>query len=98
MMMMLMMLTMMMMMYRMKMVPHTQPQAGCRKNCKFNPRCFIGLGEKFWLEADDEDEDSDGEIEDDLIRVDGVPAGLRNLGNTCYVNSFLQVVMTQGDM
>lgn len=63
----------------------------CRRNCKANPNCFNCLGEKFWL----------GEIKDDYWlncedpenerRPENAFVGLKNLGATCYVNTFLQV-------
>ena len=82
--------------YRMDLPCHgTAGQNVCKKNCKFNPKCLVGLGEKPWLESEDEDEDDDEELMlvDDVIRAraEQVPVGLRNLGNTCYVNSFLQI-------
>ncbi|KAL9971020.1 hypothetical protein ACROYT_G023497 [Oculina patagonica] len=66
-------------------------QGDCRRNCKANPNCFNCLGERFWL----------GEIKDDYWlhcedpekerRPENAFVGLKNLGATCYVNTFLQV-------
>ncbi|XP_071805527.1 ubiquitin carboxyl-terminal hydrolase 48-like [Asterias amurensis] len=63
----------------------------CRRNCKGNPNCLIGLGEKEWL--CDIDEDKWHEIEDPNLerRQKDSFVGLKNLGATCYVNTFLQV-------
>ena len=76
--------------YRMDQPTHIGGNHSCRRNCRANPSCLVGLGERIWLEAEEEEE-SDGEEGDELVRLEGVPAGLRNLGNTCYVNSFLQI-------
>ncbi|XP_035696880.1 ubiquitin carboxyl-terminal hydrolase 48-like [Branchiostoma floridae] len=62
-----------------------------RRNCKNNPNCLVGLGESQWLgEIDDE---AFQEIEDpnNERRAEGSFVGLKNLGATCYVNTFLQV-------
>ncbi|XP_070561679.1 ubiquitin carboxyl-terminal hydrolase 48-like isoform X2 [Ptychodera flava] len=75
--------------YKVKLKP-CKP-GSCRRNCKGNPNCLMGLGESLWLgEIDD---DSWHEIEDPNTerRVDGSFVGLKNLGATCYVNTLLQV-------
>ncbi|XP_013784550.1 ubiquitin carboxyl-terminal hydrolase 48-like [Limulus polyphemus] len=75
--------------YRVKLKP-CKPTS-CRRNCKGNPRCLVGLGERNWLQ-DIADEDWH-EIDDPNSerRAQGSFVGLKNLGATCYVNSFLQV-------
>ena len=55
-----------------------------------------GLGEHKWLEpkkAEPQVEEVE-EVEVEITsehRPNNIPAGLINLGNTCYVNSFLQI-------
>ncbi|XP_067138768.1 ubiquitin carboxyl-terminal hydrolase 48-like [Centruroides vittatus] len=75
--------------YRVKLKP-CKPNS-CRRNCKGNPHCLYGLGERSWLQeiADEDwheidDPNSERRPKDSFV-------GLKNLGATCYVNSFLQV-------
>ncbi|XP_071502708.1 ubiquitin carboxyl-terminal hydrolase 48-like [Diadema antillarum] len=65
--------------------------SSCRRNCRGNPNCLVNLGEKDWLKeiSDDhwhqiDDPEEEKRKEDELV-------GLKNLGATCYVNTFLQV-------
>lgn len=63
----------------------------CRRNCKGNPNCLVGIGEQAWLGEIDENtfhniDDPNSERRDKNSFV-----GLTNLGATCYVNTFLQV-------
>lgn len=79
--------------YRLHYPTHVEPH--CKKNCKQNPKCYCGLGRAKWLaERDKSSADEDEEEDDESCferRKTGLPIGLKNLGNTCYVNSFLQI-------
>ena len=84
--------------YRIHFPVHKTPVWKCKKNCRSNPRCYCNLGEFRWLAAvkseNDNDKSNDDEDDEDMSlerRVPGMPVGLKNLGNTCYVNSFLQI-------
>ncbi|KAL2091610.1 hypothetical protein ACEWY4_013873 [Coilia grayii] len=63
----------------------------CRRNCKGNPNCLVGIGEHVWL--GDIDENTFHNIDDPSSerRDKNTFVGLTNLGATCYVNTFLQV-------
>ena len=79
--------------YRLHYDVHEPYHAACKKNCRANPRCYACLaGAILDEDSDDDDELEEFEAELALERRDkDMPAGLKNLGNTCYVNSFLQV-------
>ncbi|ESO85194.1 hypothetical protein LOTGIDRAFT_130809 [Lottia gigantea] len=65
-------------------------QGTCKRNCKGNPFCLNGIGEKQWLGELDlrKYTDFDPEVE---RREKNSYVGLKNLGATCYVNTFLQL-------
>ncbi|CAL1362439.1 unnamed protein product [Linum trigynum] len=70
---------------------------GCRVNTKDNPNCFCGLiptqnGSRksgLWQKTTDIVQALGPDPSTDL-RIDDSPAGLTNLGATCYANSILQ--------
>uniref|UniRef100_H2YRV2 ubiquitinyl hydrolase 1 n=1 Tax=Ciona savignyi TaxID=51511 RepID=H2YRV2_CIOSA len=68
----------------------------CRKNCQGKPTCLFGLGEAQWMSApSDLDRDNlqqklEKQIEAEK-RKEGELVGLKNLGATCYVNTYLQL-------
>ncbi|XP_034947746.1 ubiquitin carboxyl-terminal hydrolase 48-like [Chelonus insularis] len=69
----------------------------CKRNCSYNPRCLVGLGEEKYLKSQPIEvaslESSLSELRDPTQYV-----GLKNLGATCYVNSLIQVWFHNEDM
>lgn len=63
----------------------------CRRNCSGNPRCLSGLGERAWIQDVKDSAWHDIEDPNSERRTEGSFVGLKNLGATCYLNSFLQV-------
>uniref|UniRef100_A0A7N6AIF6 Ubiquitin carboxyl-terminal hydrolase 48 n=1 Tax=Anabas testudineus TaxID=64144 RepID=A0A7N6AIF6_ANATE len=63
----------------------------CRRNCRGNPNCLVGIGEQAWLGEIDENAFHNIDDPNSERRDKNTFVGLTNLGATCYVNTFLQV-------
>ncbi|XP_006641945.1 ubiquitin carboxyl-terminal hydrolase 48 isoform X1 [Lepisosteus oculatus] len=66
-------------------------RGSCRRNCKANPNCLVGIGEHLWLGEIDENSFHNIDDPNSERRDKNTFVGLTNLGATCYVNTFLQV-------
>uniref|UniRef100_A0AAX7UHG5 Ubiquitin carboxyl-terminal hydrolase 48 n=1 Tax=Astatotilapia calliptera TaxID=8154 RepID=A0AAX7UHG5_ASTCA len=66
-------------------------RGACRRNCKGNPNCLVGIGEQAWLGEIDESAFHSIDDPNSERREKNTFVGLTNLGATCYVNTFLQV-------
>ncbi|KAJ8367378.1 hypothetical protein AAFF_G00320470 [Aldrovandia affinis] len=66
-------------------------RGACRRNCKGNPNCLVGIGEHIWLGEIDENTFHNIDDPNSERRDKNTFVGLTNLGATCYVNTFLQV-------
>ncbi|XP_048741097.1 ubiquitin carboxyl-terminal hydrolase 48-like [Ostrea edulis] len=63
----------------------------CKRNCKGNPFCINCIGERKWFGEINDDSWHDIEDPNNERRQGQDFVGLKNLGNTCYVNTFLQL-------
>lgn len=63
------------------------------KNCRDNPYCLERLGSEKWekLMQKMEKEGRSSEKSNNRRELASMPCGLVNLGNSCYLNSFLQI-------
>ncbi|XP_051493315.1 ubiquitin carboxyl-terminal hydrolase 48 isoform X2 [Apus apus] len=66
-------------------------RGACRRNCRGNPNCLVGIGEHVWLGEIDENTFHNIDDPNCERRKKNAFVGLTNLGATCYVNTFLQM-------
>jgi hypothetical protein len=57
-----------------------------RKRCQTNPRCLNYIGIARLLESEGREKYIQEKWDKPIQREEGIPAGLRNLGATCYVS------------
>ncbi|KAM8796251.1 ubiquitin carboxyl-terminal hydrolase 48 [Eudromia elegans] len=75
--------------YRVRLEPCQR--GACRRNCRGNPNCLVGIGEHVWLGEIDENTFHNIDDPNCERRKKNAFVGLTNLGATCYVNTFLQM-------
>lgn len=72
----------------------TKDKTCTKKRCETNPRCLNHVGVAQLLGSGGKERYVEGKLGRDIERAEGMPAGLRNLGATCYVCDLLFLFYT----